>query len=405
MTSSENSPTPEIPETPTLPEKSPGFFTPFNVIATLILIVGIPICVYRFIGGLGAVTNLSDNNPFGMWIAFDVLTGVALAAGGYTLGFAVYIFRLREYHPVIRPAILTAFLGYFLVGVGLFFDVGRPWRMPYPFVVSQGYTSVMFEVAACVLAYLTVLFLEFLPVALEWLRLPTMRRFFLKLTVGLTILGIVLSTLHQSSLGSLFLIAKCKIHPLWYSPYIGVFFFVSSAVAGLSMVIFESSLTHKVFAHRLNHDKHAFDHDRIVLGLGRAASMILFGYFGIKLLGIANGDHWHLLGTPYGAWYLVELLGFVLLPCLMYAVASRKRNVRLVKITSVIAVLGIVLNRFNVSIIAFNWQLPSEDRYYPHFFEIMVSLTLVTAGLVMFKWIVNRMPVLSEHPNFPDEED
>ncbi|MCP3858146.1 MAG: hypothetical protein GY704_00695, partial [Phycisphaeraceae bacterium] len=171
------------------------WFTPFNIVTTLILLVGIPVCIYRFVGGLGAVTNLDDNNPFGFWIAFDVLTGVALAAGGYTLGFVVYIFRMKEYHAVIRPAILTAFLGYSLVAIGLVFDVGRPWRMPYPFLVSQGYTSVMFEVAACVALYLTVLFLEFLPVALEWLRLRAMRKFFIKMTLGLTILGIVLSTL------------------------------------------------------------------------------------------------------------------------------------------------------------------------------------------------------------------
>ncbi len=379
------------------------FFTPFNVIATLILLVGIPTIAYRFIGGLGAVTNLSNDNPFGIWIAFDVLTGVALAAGGYTLGFAVYIFRLKEYHAVIRPAILTACLGYTLVGVGLAFDVGRPWRMPYPFFVSQGYTSVMFEVAACVAAYLTVLILEFMPAVCEWLRLRALQRFFIKMTVGLTILGILLSTMHQSSLGSLFLIAKAKLHPLWYSPYLPVFFFVSSAVAGLSMVIMESSLTHKVFAHKIDHENGGFDHDRIVLGLGRAAAIILFGYFGIRVLGVAHEDYWHLLGTGYGAWFLVEILGFVLLPCILYAIATKKRNVKLVKITSVIAVLGIVLNRFNVCLVAFNWHLPGEARYFPHFGEIMVSLTLVTGGLVVFKWIVNRMPVLHEHPEFKGE--
>ena len=377
-----------------------SWFTPFNVIATLILLVGIPVCIYRFIGGLGAVTNLDDNTPFGFWIAFDVLTGVALAAGGYTLGFVVYIFRLKEYHAVIRPAILTAFLGYSLVAVGLVFDVGRPWRMPYPFLVSAGYTSVMFEVAACVALYLTVLFLEFLPAVMEWLKLRALRNFLVKLTVGLTILGVVLSTLHQSSLGSLFLIAKTKVHPLWYSPFLPLFFFVSSAIAGISMVIFESSITHRAFKNIIDHDAPAANHDRIVLGLGKAASVILFGYFGLKVLGVAHGNHWDLLGTGYGAWFLVELLGFVLLPSLLYAVAVKKKLVGLVKATSVIAVVGIVLNRFNVSLVAFNWKLPAEDRYFPHIFEFIVSLTLVTAGLVAFKWIVKRMPVMNEHPDY-----
>jgi len=380
-----------------------SWFTPFNIVTTLILLVGIPVCIYRFVGGLGAVTNLDDNNPFGFWIAFDVLTGVALAAGGYTLGFVVYIFRMKEYHAVIRPAILTAFLGYSLVAIGLVFDVGRPWRMPYPFLVSQGYTSVMFEVAACVALYLTVLFLEFLPAAMEWLKLRALRNFLVKLTVGLTILGIVLSTLHQSSLGSLFLIAKTKVHPLWYSEFLPLFFFVSSAVAGLSMVIFESSLTHRTFKNIIDGEGHPVDHDKIVLGLGKAAAIILFGYFGIKVLGVAHGNHWSLLSTGFGQWFLVELLGFVLLPCVLYAIAVKKRLVGLVKLTSVIAVLGVVLNRFNLSLVAFNWKLPAADRYFPHIFEFIVSLTLVTGGLVAFKWIVTRMPILNEHPEFKGE--
>ena len=374
-------------------------FTPFNIITGLILLVGIPICLYRFVGGLGAVTNLSDNNPFGLWIAFDVLTGVALAAGGYTIGTIVYIFGLKEYHPVVRPAILTAFLGYFLVSVGLTFDVGRPWRMPYPFVLSQGYTSVMFEVAACVLLYLTVLLLEFLPAVMEWLRWKGIHKILVRATIGLTIFGVVLSTLHQSSLGSMFLIVPNKIHPLWYSAFLPVYFFVSSMIAGLSMVIFESSLSHKFFKNIIDQGEH-FDHDRIVLGLGKAASLVLFGYFGIKVIGVAHGDHWRLLATGYGAWFLVELLGFVLLPCLMYAWAVKHENISLIKFTSFIAVVGVVLNRFNVCLVAFNWNLPASERYFPSFPEFMVSLTLVTAGLVAFKWIVNHMPVLTEHPEF-----
>jgi Ni/Fe-hydrogenase subunit HybB-like protein len=375
-------------------------FTPFNVITALILLVGIPICLYRFVGGLGAVTNLDNNNPFGMWIAFDVLTGVALAAGGYTIGTIVYIFGMEEYHPVVRPAILTAFLGYFLVGVGLAFDVGRPWRMPYPFFMSQGFTSVMFEVAACVALYLTVLFLEFLPVAAEWLRMKALRNILVRATIGLTIFGVVLSTLHQSSLGSMFLIVPNKIHPLWYSSFLPVYFFVSSMIAGLSMVIFESSLSHKAFKNIIDAEPHAFDHDKIVMGLAKAAAIVMFGYFGIKVIGVAHGNHWHLLATPYGYWFLVEMIGFLLVPCFLYAFGIRSGNVKLVKATSLIAVLGVVLNRFNVSLVAFNWELPASQRYFPSFMEFMVSLTLVTAGLVAFKWIVTHMPVLTEHPDF-----
>ncbi|MFH1540184.1 MAG: hypothetical protein ABIH66_14610, partial [bacterium] len=169
---------------------------------------------------------------------------------------------------------------------------------------------------------------------------------------------------------------------------------------GLSMVIFESSISHRAFKNIIDHEPGAFDHDKIVVGLGKAASLVLFGYFAIKVLGVAHGDQWRLLATPYGHWFLVEMLGFVLLPCMLYAVGARQKNPGLIKFTSVIAVLGIILNRFNVCLIAFNWQLPASERYFPHIFEFAVSITLVTAGLVMFRWIVTLMPVLNEHPEF-----
>lgn len=373
--------------------------TSFNIIAAIILLVGIPVTLYRYMYGLGAVTNLDHNYPFGLWIAFDVLTGVALAAGGYTISTMVYIFGLRDYYPVVRPAILTAFLGYFLVGVGLAVDVGRPWRMPYPFFVSQGYTSVMFEVAACVALYLTVLFIECLPAAAEWLNLKKAHAILIRMTLALTIMGVVLSTLHQSSLGSMFLISLNKIHPLWYSTFIPLYFFVSSMIAGLSMVIFESSISHRVFKNLFDPNE-PFDHNKIVLGLGKAASLVLFGYFGIKVLGVAHGDHWHLLATPYGYWFLVEIIGFVLLPCFLYAYGAKQKNVGLVKFTSAIAVFGIILNRFNVCLVAFNYEIPWDQRYFPAISEFIVSLTLVTAGLVAFKIIVTYMPIFREHPDY-----
>jgi Ni/Fe-hydrogenase subunit HybB-like protein len=197
-----------------------SYLTPFNMIAGIIVIVGLIVTVLRFTKGLGAVTNLSDYNPWGIWISFDLLVGVALAAGGFVTSSAVYIFGMKKFHSAVRPAILTGFLGYAMVVVALHYDVGQPWRLPYPFIMQQGTTSLLFEVAACVALYLTVLFLEFSPAALEWLGLKKLRNILIKLTLVLTIFGVVLSTLHQSSLGALFLIAPSKLHPLWYSPYI-----------------------------------------------------------------------------------------------------------------------------------------------------------------------------------------
>lgn len=376
--------------------------TPFNIIAGIIVLMGLIITVIRFTKGLSSVTNLSDYNPWGIWIGFDLLVGVALAAGGYVTSAAVYIFGLKRFHFAVRPAVLTGFLGYLFVVIALTYDVGRPWRLPYPFIMQSGTTSLLFEVAACVSLYLTVLFLEFSPAALEWLGLKKARKLAVNLTIVLTIFGVILSTLHQSSLGALFLIAPSKLHPLWYSPYLPVFFFISSIVAGLSMVIFESSLSSRFFMDKMD-AAHVAGKDQLILGFGKAASVVLAGYFAIKVIGISAGDNWHFLATPYGIWFLVELLGFVALPCLLYAIGVRDRNLTLIKWTSLLAVLGIILNRFNVSLVAFNWHLPSSERYFPHWMEIGISLFIVTVGILVFRFIVTRMPIFYEHPDYPEE--
>jgi len=373
--------------------------SPFNVIAGTIILVGLWLSYLRFSGGLGAVTNLDQNNAWGFWIAFDLLCGVALAAGGYTTAAAVELFGMKKFHAALRPAILTGFLGYSMVVVALLYDVGRPWRLPYPFMLSPGPTSVLFEVGACVMLYLVVLFLEFSPIALEWLGVKKLRRIIVRLTLLLTIFGVVLSTMHQSSLGALFLIAPSKLHPLWYSSYLPVFFFVSSIAAGLSMVIFEGALAHRGFADKMD-EEHKQTANEVVLGFGKAASIVLAAYFAIKVFGVALGDNWGLLGTDYGLWFLVEMLGFVLLPCFLFAVGARDRNLTLIQWTALLTVLGIVVNRLNVCLICFNWQLPAQERYVPHWMEIGISVFVVTVGVTAYRFIVTRMPVFYEHPDF-----
>lgn len=379
-----------------------SFLTPFNIVAGIIIIIGLFVTVLRFTMGLGTVTNLSDYNPWGIWISFDLLVGVALAAGGFVTSTAVYIFGMKKYHSAVRPAILTGFLGYLMVVVALNYDVGRPWRLPYPFIIQQGTTSILFEVAACVALYLTVLFLEFSPAPLEWLGFKKVRNIVIKLTLLLTIFGVVLSTLHQSSLGSLFLIAPSKLHPLWYSTYIPLYFFVSAVIAGLSMVIFESTLSHRYFADKMD-EAHLKEKNDIALGFGKAASLVLAGYFIVKVIGISEGNHWHLLGTGYGLWYLVELIGFVALPCFFYAIGVREKNLNIIKWTAAWTVLGIVINRLNVGTIAFNWHLPASERYFPHWMEIAISAFLVVALLLIFRFIVTHMPILYTHPDYPEE--
>ncbi|MDX9788760.1 MAG: NrfD/PsrC family molybdoenzyme membrane anchor subunit [Desulfobacterales bacterium] len=378
-----------------------SIWTPFNMIAGSIVIMGLILTVLRFTQGLGAVTNLTDYNPWGIWIGFDLLVGVALAAGGYVTSAACYIFGMKRFHSAVRPAILTGFLGYATVVLALHYDVGRPWRLPYPFIMQRGTTSLLFEVAACVALYLTVLFIEFSPAASEWLGFKRARKIAVRLTLVLTIFGVILSTLHQSSLGALFLIAPSKLHPLWYSTYIPVYFFISSIIAGLSMVIFEGTLSHKAF-----HDKmdatHLAERDGVVLGFGKAAALVLAGYFIIKVIGLSVDNNWHYLGTGYGLWFLVELIGFVAVPCFMYAVGVRDKNMGLIKFTAAWTVFGIILNRLNVCLIAFNYHLPASERYFPHWMEIGTTVFLVTVLILVFRFIVTRMPIFYEHPEHKD---
>lgn len=372
--------------------------TPFNAVAAVILGVGIPLLVYRFAAGLGATTNLSQTAPWGIWIGFDMMTGIVLAAGGFTIGATVQIFGLKEYHPIERPAILTAFLGYVMAVVGLIADLGRPWNMAF-FPFNYGTTSALFEVAWCVLCYTVVLFLEFTVPFFEWLGWKKVHEVMKKALIGLTVLSVMFSTMHQSALGSLFLLAPTKLHPLWYSGFMFIFFFVSAIIAGLCMVIFESTVSHKVF-HRQFEGQH-IDAEKLQLGLGKAAALVMFAYFFLKLQGVVDGHAWSYLATGWGAWFLLEILGFVLLPALMFAYGSRNGKVKIVRIAAVIGVLGIVLNRLNVAVIAYNWNL--SVRYVPSWMEVWVSVTLVTIGVLLFRWIVNRMPILRADPRFPQE--
>lgn len=374
-----------------------SLLTPWDFAFAVILFAGIPCIVYRFAAGLAATTNLSQSTPWGIWIGVDMLSGIALAAGGFTIAAAVHLLGLEKYQPIVRPAILTGFLGYLFAVVGLLCDLGRPWQLPVPIFFSHGTRSVMFEVAWCVFLYTTVLFLEFTPSLFEWLGWSRARRVMLKATIALTVVGVVLSTLHQSSLGALFLMAKTRLHPLWYSSYIPLYFFVSAVIAGLSMVIVEGSLSHRLFG-RGNGATPRVDLDDLTIGLGRAAAILLFAYFFIRLQGLVDSHAWEYLRTGYGAWYLFEIVGFVLLPSLLYAHAARTAKLTLLRATAAWTVLGVVVNRLNVSVIAMNWTV--SPHYVPSWMEIMTTVTIVTAGIVAFRWIVNRMPVLHAEPRY-----
>ncbi|MDR2744189.1 MAG: Ni/Fe-hydrogenase cytochrome b subunit [Desulfovibrio sp.] len=373
--------------------------TPGNVLTAFILALGLCITVLRFTKGLAGVTNLNDNYPWGIWISFDLLCGVALAAGGYAATTACHLFGLTDFRTSVRPAVTSAFLGYAFVVIALHYDVGQPWRLVYPIFLSQGTSSVLFEVGLCVFLYLSVLALEWSTAAFERLGWKKARARVVRLTVPLTVLGVILSTMHQSSLGALYLIAPSKMHPLWYSPFIPVFFFVSSIFAGMSMVIFEGSLTRRFLRGQMD-EEHVRRADAIVFGFGKAASVTMMGYLLIRLYGIALDDNWSFLPTGYGLWFIAELAGFVALPAFLYALGVREKNTRCIRFAAILTIAGIVLNRFNVSLVAFNWQLAPEEKYFPHWMEIAVSVFIVTLIITAYRLICAYMPVLRDHPDF-----
>jgi Ni/Fe-hydrogenase subunit HybB-like protein len=376
-----------------------GIFSPFNLIAGVILLGGAIILTIRFTNGLAATTNLSDTNPWGLWIGFDVMAGVALAAGGFVISSAVFLFGMKEYQPVVRPALLTGFLGYSLVVIGLLADLGRPWRLPYPFIRQAGPTSPLFEVSLCVALYLTVLFIETTPAIFEWLGLKWWRRLVGQLTIVLTIFGLMLSTMHQSTLGAMFMVTPTKLHPLWYSSQIPVQFFISAIAAGIAMIIIEGWVSHRAFHHQVQISDDQFRD--INYGLAKGGAVVLATYLAVKLVALSIENEWRLLATGWGAWYLVELIGCVVVPCILFAVAHRERRLGLARAAAAVTVIGVVLNRFNASFIAFNWQVPHEMRYTPAWTEVWVTVSLITLGVVVFRWFASRMPIMYDHPDYP----
>lgn len=322
-------------------------FTPFNVTTGLIALTGLAFIIIRFWYGLGAVTGASQDQPWGLFLSWGLFSGVPLSATGFVLASVVYLFGLKDYHPVVKNAILLGFLGYFFAVVFLIIDLGRPWRLPYPMVMSFGTASVLFLIAWHVALYLTCQLVEFSPSIFEWGGWKKLKHWAAKLTISGTILGVILSTLHQSALGAMYLLAPGKLHPLWYTPYLPILFLVSAIVTGVCVVIFVTYLTQRFF--RKQADANYLNHaDRISYGLGSAVPVILFTYLALKIVTLAHGNHWGLLATPYGYLYLVETIGFVLVPCIFFVVARRQHRVGLMQFAALVTVIGTVLNRLNV---------------------------------------------------------
>jgi Ni/Fe-hydrogenase subunit HybB-like protein len=379
------------------------FFTPFNIISIPIMILGLGIIIIRFWKGLGSVTNLTQEVPWGLWIGFDVVTGVAFAGGAYVLTFMVYILNMQKYHSIVRITVLNGFLAYVFYAGALLLDLGRPWNVINPIIGNSfGTSSVLFLVAWHFLLYMVAQLIEFSPAVAEWLGAKRARKILSGMTVAAVIFGITLSTLHQSGLGALYLMAKDKIHPLWYSEFIPVMFFVSSVFAGLSMVIFEGSISNKVFSDQISKENHK-SHDSIVIGLSKICAVAMFAYFFLQVLVFVHGKRWDLLGTPMGYWFLMEMFGFVVLPMMLFFTSYRRGNIQMVKVAAIITMLGVIINRLNVTVIGFKWE--EAIRYVPTWMELVVTLAVIFTEIWIFRWVVNRMPVLRDSPSWVSDKN
>jgi Ni/Fe-hydrogenase subunit HybB-like protein len=357
--------------------------TVWRVIFAVILLFGLYATYLRVFYGLGGSTNLSDKFPWGIWIAFDVMCGVGLAAGAFTLVATVHIFNIRKYKPVLRPAILTAFLGYTLVTVGLLYDLGRPDRLWHPLVMWNPH-SVMFEVAWCVTLYSTVLFLEFIPVVCEKFGWRKPMEWVHRISVPLMILGVLLSTLHQSSLGTLFLIVPEKLYPLWYSPILPLLFFVSAIGVGLAMTIFESWHSSRAFGRALELP--------LLAGLARVLAVVMSVYMWIRFLDLAQRHAFGLLArNREETWlFLLEIALTAVPTVLLYQARIRMRPGALYA-CAVSIIFGFVANRLNVGITGL--EAGSGATYTPRWSEIAITLSIVAAGFAIFRAIAHYFPV------------
>jgi len=359
----------------------------WRVVLAVLLVAGAYAAFVRFFRGLGASTNLNDAFPWGLWIGFDVLCGVMLAAGGFTLTAAVYLFNLKRFKPIVRPTVLTAFLGYVLVVVALLFDLGRGYRIWHPLVMWNP-RSVMFEVAWCVMLYSTVLSLEFSGVLFERFRLFKLLRIQKMLLIPLVIAGVLLSTLHQSSLGSLYLIVPDKLHPFWYSPLLPVLFFLSAICVGLAMTIFESSMSAKHFGKQLELP--------LIQSLGRTLLVMLCIYTAVRFDDLLHRGALSLLSRRgwESSLFLLEVALTSAIPICLLLIPKVRQNPKGLYLASVLCLLGFVTNRLNVAITGM--EASSGQHYFPKWTEIAVTLAIIAFGFFVFAVCVKYLPIFQQ---------
>ncbi len=364
-------------------------FTFWKAVFLVIMVAGVYATYIRFVRGLGASTNLSDQFPWGLWIGFDVMCGVMLAAGGFTLTAAVEIFNIKRWHSIMRPTILTAFMGYVLVCAALMYDLGLPWNIWHPLIMRNPH-SVMFEVAYCVMLYTTVLALEFSPIVFEHFKWNRALKLVRSVMIALVILGVLLSTLHQSSLGTLYLIMPNKLHPFWYSPLLPVFFFISSIAVGLSMIIFESSMSSKYFGREIELP--------ILRDMGRVLVVVLAIYGILRFEDLLHRGVLHLVFVPgyEQGFFLLEIFLSVIVPLALLLFPKVRNDAQGLYLVAVLTLLGFVTNRLNIAITGVENAVGA--RYTPKWTEVVITAMFVALGFAIFGLAARYLPI------FPKEK-
>ena len=382
------------------------FFTPGVIVLLIIAANGLFFLAGRFFFGIGKVTNLNNQYPWGLWIGVDVAAGVALAAGGFTSAALGHIMHREQIHAILRPALLTAMLGYTFVAVGVFVDIGRWYYIWHPLVFWNG-NSALFEVGICVMFYLTVLYIEFLPVvterfmgrvnlkgALSFLNKPLDKLLhFMDKWLGVTmfvfvILGVVLSTLHQSSLGTLMVIAGPKMHPLWQTPILPLLFLLSAISVGFPMIIFESIIAAKSFGFKPEMEA--------LSTLGRTVAPLLGIYLAFKIGDmVIRGTFVYLLEpTVQSVMFFIEVVVGIVIPLRMFLSQSVLKSPKLLFTASALVVFGVLLNRINNFIVAYNPPY-KFGSYFPSFGEISVTVGFAAILILLYRVIALNFPVIS----------
>lgn len=356
--------------------------TPVRFVLTGLVALMVATVVLRLLTGFQYVTNLTDETPWGMWIAFDVMCGVALAGGGYSTALLVSIFQYKEFHVVARGALLTSLLGYILVMAGLFLDIGQWFNFWRPFV-SWGYTSVLFEVFWCISIYTTVLSIEFFEIITERILRKKLHRYIVKILPVLIVIGLIFPVMHQSSLGGLFLIMKERMFPLWWSEFLPLYFLLSSFFIGSAMVTIETTLAKTAYGHEIPHN--------IMLKLTRVGAGMMFVYLLLKLYDLFEKHEWNYVfqGTLQSNMYCVEMLFGILIPLMIIVSPLSKKRGGLLTY-AVLTVLGVILNRLNCVFTS----MYESGSYFPGIGEIIVSVGLISLGVLIYCFLVENFNII-----------